>query len=411
MWFVYRKELLELIRDKKTLFFVVFLPLLIFPLLIFVIGGIVANVTLSQHQQVLNYHVVNASAAPKFTEMIKYHRDFTMIEPSIFKQLEADASKSEIVNEIATAVQAGLVDIVIVINEDYIPEKVELKQDTWTVYYNNAQQMNSVRSKFNKVLQKYKQSIRLEYLTVIGINEQAYEVLSNPINLKVVDTASQRESIGEQVGGILPYLLIMLCLTGAMYPAIDIGAGEKERNTLESLLLSSVSLHLIILGKFFTIMTTGIITALMSVISIGLWTSVASLFVNINVIHELSSLFSFTDLVLIILMVLPVAAIFAAILLSISIYARSFKEAQNYMGLVTMGAFFPVMLAMLPGINLTWAWACVPITNVALAIKELIKGTVDSYMVITIFFSTLIFALIAISFCVHWFKKESVLFR
>jgi sodium transport system permease protein len=110
-------------------------------------------------------------------------------------------------------------------------------------------------------------------------------------------------------------------------------------------------------------------------------------------------------------MLVPVVAIFAAMLLSISIYARSFKEAQSYMGPLVIVVIIPAMLALLPGVELKGGWAWAPLVNVALAMKELVKGTMDYYQLIAIFGSTVIIAGALIAFCIYWFKQEKVLFR
>lgn len=84
-------------------------------------------------------------------------------------------------------------------------------------------------------------------------------------------------------------------------------------------------------------------------------------------------------------MLIPLAAVFSSVVLAISIYARTFKEAQNYMGPLTMLAFMPLLVAMMPNMELTYKTAMIPITNVALAIKDLLKGTVDYSLVGMIF--------------------------
>jgi sodium transport system permease protein len=111
------------------------------------------------------------------------------------------------------------------------------------------------------------------------------------------------------------------------------------------------------------------------------------------------------------MMLIPLSAIFASLLLSLSIYARSFKEAQNYIGPLSMIVFMPLIVALMPGVELTWAMAMLPIANVALAIKELIKGTMDISMLLVIFGSTAVIAGAMLAFCVSWFQKEKVLFR
>lgn len=400
MWQVYIKELTELLRDRKTLFFIIALPLIIFPVIFGVMGAVVANVTMGEQQKVLKYALVNEQQAPAFAEGMFYHRDF--------EKIDVDLDTEE---KIKQAIGSGSVDLVIEISESHIEDIAAKSQDKWQLYFNNASQISFVKNKVHKVFDDYVESIRSERLQSLGVTPEDFEILKTPIKLETVNTADERESLGEKLGGILPYLLIVLCMTGAMYPAIDIGAGEKERGTLETLLLTPVPRVSIVLGKFFVIMTTGIVTALITVFSLVLWSYLIGELAEVEVVKRVLSSVGGGDLMLILLMLIPVSSIFAALLLAISIYARSFKEAQNYMGPMSLLGFMPVMVAMLPGIKLNWTWSLVPISNVALAIKEILKGTIDYVMLISILGSSVFFALISISFCVYWFNKESVLFR
>jgi len=400
MFMVYRKELLELLRDKKTLFFIVALPTLIFPVLFGLMGLLVANIAQDEQRRVLTYSIVNAEQAPSFTKAIKYHRDFK-------EHVLLNGEREHIFKQ----VRAGVVDLVVEIPLSH-QSQVEAQQKVeWQVYYNDASQINSVRNKLNKVFKPYTAEIKADLMASFQLTEEQFELLSKPITLKTVDTADERENLGEKIGGFIPYLLIILCMTGAMYPAIDIGAGEKERGTLETLLLTPQSRLTIVLGKFFTIMTTGIFTALIAVSSLLFWSYLIGELADIDAVNRVMSSVGILDMSLVLLMLLPISAIFAAILLAISIYAKSFKEAQNYMGPVSILGFMPVMIVMLPGVQLDGIWSYVPISNVALAIKEILKGTIEYQHLIGIFGSSVVFALLSVLFCVYWFKKESVLFR
>ena len=417
---IYFKELLELLRDRKTLIFMVALPLIIFPVLFALMGLLVANVTIDEQQKVLRYSVINAEKAPSFAKALRYHRDFTLVSIDDLNANQVNkANTAEHTTEQATlnqkqitkAIENNWVDLVIVINENHHTKMIQHETDKWQLYFNNASAINAIKTKVNKVFTPYVKSLRDVHLKQIKVSPETYQHLQTPVQLETINTADERENIGEQIGGILPYLLIVLCLTGSMYPAIDIGAGEKERGTLETLLLTPIPRFSIVMGKFLTIMTTGIITALISVSSLLLWTYLLGELANIDVIKRVMNLVGGGDLLLVLAMLIPVSAIFAALLLSVSIYARSYKEAQNYMGPMTILGFFPVMVAMLPGIQLNWTWALVPISNVALAIKEILKGTIDYHMLWMIMGSSSIVALLAIGFCIHCFNKESVLFR
>ena len=423
---IYFKELLELLRDRKTLIFMVALPLIIFPVLFSLMGLLVANVAIDEQQKVLRYSIINEEQAPNFAQALRYHRDFTVVNVddlrysphsamtdsqaqgvSLTSASEVSLSKAKITQ----AIENNRVDVIIVINENHQSKVLNHEGDTWQLYFNNASAINAIKAKVNKVFGPYVKSLRDAHLEEIKLSPETYQLLQSPVQLMTINTADERENIGEQIGGILPYLLIVLCLTGSMYPAIDIGAGEKERGTLETLLLTPISRFSIVMGKFLTIMTTGIITALISVGSLLLWTYLLGEIANIDVIKRVMSLVGIWDLLLVLTMLIPVSAIFAALLLAVSIYARSFKEAQNYMGPMTMLGFFPVMVAMLPGIHLNGTWALIPISNVSLAIKEILKGTIDYQMLWMIIGSSSAVAIFAIVFCIRCFNKESVLFR
>lgn len=400
MWQVYVKELLELLRDKKTLFFVIALPIIIFPVMFGFMALVIANVAIDEQQKVLNYAIINGDQAPEFNQAMIYHRDFNKVDLELSDE-----------NKIREAITNNQVNVVLKIPADFSLINIKLKQANWTLYFNNASQINSVKQKVNKVFDTYVKDLRLEHLKELGLSEQQYQLLKKPIKLTTVNTADQRENFGEKVGGFIPYMLIILCLTGAMYPAIDLGAGEKERGTLETLLLTPISRASLVLGKFFTIMTTSITTALITVSSLVFWSYLIGKITQVKQVSEIMAAVGLADVFLMVLMLVPIAAIFSALVLAISIYAKSYKEAQNYMGPLTMFTFMPVMIAMLPGIKLDSFWAFVPISNVALAIKEILKGTIEGSTVFYIFSSTAVFALLALWFCTHWFKKEAVLFR
>tara|TARA_B110000240_G_scaffold191328_1_gene233800 strand:- start:2289 stop:3053 length:765 start_codon:yes stop_codon:yes gene_type:complete len=245
----------------------------------------------------------------------------------------------------------------------------------------------------------------------LGLDESQQKALIEPILLEKVNTADDRENWGEKIGAMLPYMLFIICLGGAMAPATDIGAGEKERGTLETLLISPIDRNKIVMGKFLTIGFAGTMTALITVMSMVIWGLVLSQGMAIKLVTDFMAQIAMVDFLLIFLMLVPVVAIFSSVLLSISIYAKSFKEAQSYMGPMTILVIVPVMLSMLPGVELKGGWAWVPLTNVSLAMKELVKGTMDYYQLFAIFGSTVIIAGALFAFCVYWFNQEKVLFR
>lgn len=400
MWQVYLKELTELMRDRKTLIFVILLPIFIFPVIFGIMGLVLSSTTTKAMQEEHRYVIVNGEQAPEFAEALFYHKNF--------KKVETDLKEPA---ELIAAIRAGDFAVAVVIPADFKDKQNAVEQSEWQLIYNQSSQLDFMSRYFNELLQNYTGQLQRQSLSALGVDPVKLTAILKPVSLEKVDTAAKRENMGEKFGALIAYILIPLCLLGASYPAIDMGAGEKERGTLETLLICPVSRSAIVLGKFLTVLSTGLAGALITVASFGIWGAVIGSFAGFAVVQEAMGAISAPELLMIFLMIVPTSAIFASLLLAISIYAKTFKEAQNYMSPLTILMFVPLAAAMMPGVELTTKTALIPVMNVALAIKELIKGTADGGMIALIFGATVALAAALIAFCVHWFQQEKVLFR
>ncbi|QJR79881.1 ABC transporter permease [Alteromonas pelagimontana] len=397
MWLVFLKELKELLRDRKTMFFMIALPIIVFPLIIGVVTYFSGKAIKDIESKVLTYSVVGEEFAPNLVSQLAAAKEFQRVD---LKE-ETDLSQW---------VQNENADFVLVIPDNYGDNPLTNGQVVLQLYLNDAK-LNMVEKRLSQIIDEIALSNQSAAFTQLSLTDVQQKALLDPIIINKVDVADQRENWGAKIGGIIPYLVFILCLQGSMIPATDLGAGEKERGTLETLLISPIERHKLVLGKFLTIAFAGVTSALVTVASMAVWGIVLSQGMAIAMVADFMGAISLLDFLLMFLMLIPVAAIFAAVLLSLSIYARSFKEAQGYMTPMVMFVIVPVILAMLPGVELKGGWAWVPLTNVALAIKELIKGTMDYVQLVAILGSTAAIAIAALGFCVYWFDKEKVLFR
>jgi sodium transport system permease protein len=406
---VYLKELLELTRDKKTMIFTILLPTLLIPVIMFGFISLIISLNQKASNEVLEYSIIGGENYPQIQQALESNDSFKAV--TLASDTDFDRA----------------------INEERIRFKINIPEDTQDrlakglsahieVLYNDSSANSMiVISRINETLAEIKHSESNRRLEHFGISEAEREGLIDPIKMVEKSTADERESLGEKLGGMLPYILILLGLAGAMYPAIDLGVGEKERGTLETLLLTPVPRFHIVFAKFLVIFTTSFLSILLSLISFAaIILFVGPLFLSsvaaeggerISQLIATLSTISLFDVFLIFLMLVPVSAIFGSLLLSVSIYARTFKEAQNYMSPIAMFAFLPVLLALAPGVKLDWVWASVPLTNVALAIKEIFKGTIDYGMLAVILASTTLVAGALLYLCQWWFQREQVLFR
>lgn len=206
---------------------------------------------------------------------------------------------------------------------------------------------------------------------------------------------------------MLPYVVLLMCFAGAIYPALDLGAGEKERGTLETLLVTPAGRLELVLGKFLVITLAAMVASLLNIASLA-----ASFKLGLmSMIGSGGLVLDPKAIIVSLVLMLPVAAFFAAILLAVSIFAKSFKEAQSYTAPINMVVILPAIVSFIPGVELTIPLSFVPLVNVSLALKEAWAGLFQWDCIAIILASSLVYAGLALAFCVAWFQREEVLFR
>jgi sodium transport system permease protein len=207
---------------------------------------------------------------------------------------------------------------------------------------------------------------------------------------------------------VFPFILVMWSLAGALYPAIDLCAGEKERGTMETLLISPASREEIVWGKFLTIWVFSAATALLNLFSMGFTTMHFTHVIKIDAFRPMALLWG-------VLLLLPLSAFFSAVSLAVGAYARSSKEGQYYL----MPLFFLTMplifLTLVPDIKLNPFYSMVPITGVALLLQELMAAGTPSGRLLVYFVPVLgpmlIYSWLALRWAIGQFQREEVLFR
>jgi sodium transport system permease protein len=397
IWIIFRKELKEVLRDRRTLVFMIAMPLLLIPALLELTVYLTAEAQRRASTDVLRYAVFDEHNLPAVADAFAQASGFERV---------ALARREDI----PAAVDADTIDLALVVNAAASKADAAGPQTIVALHFDDSVTTNKVEVRARAVLDSLSERERTRRLVALGVAEATHDRLLTPVRVLKVGTADMRAIFGELVGGALPYIFIIFCFMGALYPAVDLAAGEKERGTLETLLLVPVARSRIVLGKYLVVFTAATTAAVLSLVSLGAWGAFKGRGVE-GAFGTILSSIGALDLVLIAVMFLPAAAMFAAILLSISIYARSFKEAQSYAMPMQLVVVLPAILPMLPGVEMTWGWAMVPITNIALAIKELVKGTMSYEMLVAILGSSALLAGLLLAFCTWWFRRESVLFR
>ncbi|MBV6324142.1 ABC transporter permease [Duganella violaceipulchra] len=397
MWIIYLKELLELARDRRTFFFTVFIPVFAMPLIFTGFGYVSSSMFKQASQAEMTYSIFGKGNAPKLAERFakeKGFREVVLASPA----------------DIKAAIGDDRIKFALVIPAGFEASLARQQQAVIALHYNSAVTVDLTRKRVMSVVGGQNRLLREQALSALNLNKEQLRYALDPITLEDHSTADKREQMGAVVGGMLPYILLMVCLMAAMYPAIDTGAGEKERGTLETLLLAPVSRTALVMAKFLMLFTVGLTSALLMIVSLGLLLTFFGPMIGGDLVQMVRAI-GLLDLAMVALMLVPTAAIFAAILLSISVYAKSYKEAAGLISPLIIVTVLPTLVALLPGVELNWKWAMVPMTNVSLAMKELVKGTMDYSMFWVILLSTTLTAGALLALCRWWFNREQVLFR
>ena len=392
---VYRKELRESLRDRRTLTSMIVVPILIMPLLTIGTGVVMTKIVGSAQDETATVMVLGGEDSPQVTSALEAVKGLRVIPANPnYAQMISDKklrAATEIPPGFDAALEQGSAGAIKIY--DY---KGDLKSGF------AAQKLESFfRDYREKAVQRQLQSRNLP------------QNLVNPFSIEQQNVASAQQVGGQVIGGILPYFIIILCLTGAMYPAMDLTAGEKERGTIETILSSPVSRVHLVLGKFLTVLTASLCSGLLSLVSMGVSFQVAKRLVVTATKGD--SPFDFSiglpTIAIIFLMVVPLAVLFAAGLLAIALFAKSYKEAQSYISPLMIVVIMPAVIGMLPGVEMDSRLSVIPVLNTSLICKEIATGTYHWHNIATILISTSVYALIALFLAVRLFQREDVLFR
>ncbi len=388
---VYRKELLEVLRDKRTLFTTLLLPVILYPLLIVGFNAIMTRQTGILEEQGATVAVqdsVQNAISMKLISGLSQIENFTI--------LPAGANSQELY--IAKDIQS-----IVTIRDSVRADGLK----TYHVYiqYDAANERgNLTYTKLSGNIAETQKEILAEELEQSGINPE----LMNIVDVRKRDTADSQKKMGMLLGMFLPYIMIIMLLTGASVVAADLVAGEKERKTLETLLVAGVGRKEVVIGKYLTIISLGMLNLVVNLFSIsfslrymlsqsGLDMSGASM--------PLKAIF------ILLAAMLPLATLFAAILLSISTFSRNMKEARTYEQPIMMVSMIMAMISFLPAIEMSNLMALIPVVNIALLFKAvMINDYQISHLVITIV-STVILDVLAIWATIRLFNTEGILFR
>ncbi len=393
---VYRKEFTEWVRDRRTLISTVLVPLFFFPIIMVGFTALAVVMVGKAKEETPKIMILGGEDSP---EVLAGLREVKSLEIAPYRvNWKEQISDKEIraAVEIPPGFQAAL-------------EKGEPK--TVKIYYYEGEMKSSFGvDRIEKCLKNYRDQVVKERLAAKNVPTSVL----TPFEIHQENVAPPEKVSGATVGGFIGYMVVLLCMTGAMYPAIELTAGEKERGTMETILSSPISRMHLVLGKFLLVLSAALATAALSVMSMGISFSALRHFNVSSGRREAAGLLLQLGpkaVAAIFLMALPMAVLFSAVLMTIALFAKSHKEAQSYLTPMTFLVVIPAVASLLPGVELTPKLAFIPILNTSLVCKEIMTGTYHWNSIALIFVSTCAYAGIALFLAFKTFQRESVLFR
>ncbi|MBM3725571.1 MAG: ABC transporter permease [Acidobacteria bacterium] len=376
---IYRKEMTDLLRDRRTLLSMVLLPLVAIPAIILGAGKFMAMSEKKSSEEATSIGITAPVQSPELAAALERSGLKTMVVPDLRAAIES------------RKVSAG----------------VEEAAGIYRLLADRTRQASGIASdRLQASLNEVKEQKVLATLAARGLPAEALQ----PFHVTRVNVANERKMGGFIFGTIVGYVVVLLMFSGGMYPTIDMTAGEKERRTLEALLATPSTRTEIVLGKMSAAATATYTTALMTMASLVFALKNGGLPGSAKIMSGGIPLDGFS-MALVLLALLPLAVMASSLMMAIAVTARGFKEAQSYLTPLVMMVIFPALLGGLPGMDTNPLSSLIPVFNTSQLIKSILQGDVKVAAFALTFGANLVFASLAFAFSVRTFNRESVLFR
>ena len=392
------KEIKHLFRDTKTIVQTVVLPTFITPLLIGGVFWYFGSIATEETKKTYDVSVYSSSESLLIDELGNSER------LQIYNETSIDAVVEAVIQDNS--------EIGLVFEDSFSADLFSNNSAELTIYSKGIDTFSQAQSIVLNIVDDYEDTVRNNRLEALNIDEN----FVNPITINEEDLTTEEESAGSIFGAILAFFFVMYVISGAMYPAIDLGAGEKERGTMETLISTNISSVDIIIGKMLSVTSSAILTATFSMLGFAIPLVVIFLFyadsINEYFFALLSAIVNPVALLGVFVLIIPLSVFVGAFLLAISVYAKTAKEAGLLLGNVLIVFLVPCYIPLInPGLELDFVGALIPCYNLALITNNLIAGTVDWFLYSVALISTIVYCCVAIYITYIMFDDENVIFR
>ena len=437
------KELRETLRDRRTVITLIMMPVLVYPILSIVFRTVLLSgldVGPDQQGDLIRYWILsedqidsevdtylrmadnqlrekqiaelkasaesqNENASEVSLPIVSYQEHLIRNKRLIRKLLEAVEGSDDPIRQL---VDKGLIDLGLKVKKTGDDSSFEFE----LIYKKDSPGGQAAAAfMFERIELANLLQLQVRLANKTSATERDWDKQSRAKRAKKLTSISVTELPGEEkpemsIASLIPLILILMTITGAVYPAIDLTAGERERGTLEALVAAPIPRRLILLSKFVAVLTVAVLTATLNMI--GMLSTVFAFGLDQFLLTDASLTVSMIAQIFVLMILF--AAFFSAVLLAITSFARSFKEAQAYLIPVILLSLGPGIAGLMPTISLEGPAAVVPMLNIVLLSRDVMQADVSATAATIAVVSTLLYGAVAITIAARLFGTDAVLY-
>lgn len=402
IWRVAFKEILSTLRDRRAMVSSLLIPLLVLPAMMLGLPLALGGLFQREQTTITEIGALGANDLP----------------PELASRIEQQNVRFRSVEDPEAAVLNGDVAVALAVPTGFAEALADGEAATLTIYSkagNLKSELNA--SKVREAVDAYQKELVAQRLTAAGLDPG----ILAPITLTTVDASSKAERSSGQLSWLIPFFIAIWTLTGGQMTAIDATAGEKERGTLEVLLVAPIRRTEVVMGKFIATLTFGLGAAVMAIVGYVVGGAITRGLARPSLGGDAQDLVRVMggalsidagSVVLLFVSALLLAGTVAALLLGLAMFARSYKEAQSYIAPLSFLFILPAVgLQFKDLIGFGASVYLIPVFNVLVVMDDIVRGTVELGNVLLTWATLLVVIVLLLAFAFRNFRRESVIFR
>lgn len=385
-------EMRSLLRDRHTLVYSVLIPFLLYPVLLIGTGQAIIIARGAQERRISRVALLDREAFPRMAACLtgKEKDRLELVDPTG----EASRASSRMIDG---WIDRRELDAVVVPSRgpgDSLRAEI--------LYKDTSDASSTARERLEQALDDFGAERLKERARALGQDEGFLDTL----DVRMVNLVPLERRIQEAIARVVPLLLVLMIAIGAFYPALDVTVGERERGTIETTLLVPVKRTTLVLGKFLPVVGFSILSAMLNFLSMAMAFQIFLYQVKPEFyLPAIAPVF----VVVILGGILLLAFLSSAVMLAVSLLARSFKEGQSYLGAILLVSMAPGLAASIPEVPLNVPLALTPIMNLALLVRDAFLEKLDPAMGLLALVASALYAALAIQVASHLTRRETVL--